>query len=109
MENEHLRWRSSLPFPDVVAGFLEVVFEGGEPDDSAVSFEPGELLFGELADGDSQFGAQLVEGASPAPQMPRYVAVFQAEFVEPEVGDAAGAERGDFIDHPAGQALPEAL
>ena len=75
----------------------------------AVSLEPGELLFRELADGDSELGAQIVEGAQLSPEIARYVPVLQAKLVESEVGHAAGAESGDFLDHSVGQALPEAL
>ena len=45
-------WRKFFaPRLDAGAGFLEVVFERGQPDDPAVPLEPGELVFGELADG----------------------------------------------------------
>ena len=48
---------------DAVAGFLEVVFKGVQPHDSAVSLKPRELLFRELADGDPELGAQIIDGA----------------------------------------------
>ena len=65
----------SLPFPDAVAGFLKIVSEGGQPNNPAVSLKPGELPFGELADGGSQLEAQVVEGAQLSAQIPRDIAV----------------------------------
>jgi RNA-splicing ligase RtcB len=60
-----LKWQRKGWFPllDTLAGFVEVVFEWVEPNDSSIALEPGELFFSELADGDFQLGAQVVEGA----------------------------------------------
>ena len=71
-----------LPFSNAFASFFKVVFERIQPNNSAVSLEPGELPFGELADGGSEQNVQVVERTQLSAEIPCYVAVLYAQFLQ---------------------------
>ncbi len=97
-----------MPLTDAIAGFLKIVFGWVQPNDPAVALEPGELLFGELADGNGELKPQVVERAQFTAEIARDETVLQTECIQPGVGHSAGAETGDLVDHAAGQALLQA-